>query len=541
MRSANFNDLENSVRFGEYLAYKNLISEDALREALRAQRFTKERIGRLLRDLGHLDQMGLNRSLWFFLKPECPYPLEELKEKVSSHSTYDLTSLLDKRPNKILLAQKDEKAIELVGTFYRDEVVESVEEKTGLRVSFFTIKPEAFSYLEKSALPDSKNKKELALVKKQDDDERLSVQGPYNTLFQEALRESAKSGASDVHMIPIECGVEIRFRVNGELKLWKSLTVEHQEPFIQAAKMALGLDLAISGRPQDGRASYRSLKTDVRVNALPTLYGDKVVLRLIPQEQKFDLNGMGLTSEALQTLKSAVSKKQGLVLISGPTGSGKTTTLYSLLSSLDRNRLNITTLENPVEMRLSGITQVDVGRARGISFADSLRALMRQDPDVILIGEIRDRETAEMALQAGATGHLVLSTIHANGAREVVDRLVNLRVERQSIQENLKLSAAQRLVRLLCPHCRIPLSPDELNRLGELYCEDTELWKKGPGCEACQHSGVIGRRPLLEYLFGADVERALKGAVGATNSMFNQVLGLAKKGEVCVYDALSFA
>ena len=251
-------------------------------------------------------------------------------------------------------------------------------------------------------------------------------------------------------------------RVFGDLMPYKRLSGRHQQGFVQEVKRVCNLSLAISNRPQDARLELRGMGLAIRASSLPALGGEKIVLRLLDTTLKFDLEATGLGNKSIMDLKDAVKEENGLILIVGATGSGKSRTLFSLLSELDWTKRNIVTLENPIEYSFTGITQIEVSKT--LSFADGLRAVLRQDPDVILVGEIRDFETADLCFKAAATGHLVLSTLHANGPREAIKRLQNIGVEPYMIESNLRFVASQRLIKKI---------------------------KQG---------NIVGRRPVMEYL-----------------------------------------
>ena len=252
-------------------------------------------------------------------------------------------------------------------------------------------------------------------------------------------------GASDIHYEPFDSLYVIRFRIHGVLSDWKTLGRSHAEAITAKLKSILNMDLSIVGRPQDSRASFSKRKLDIRASSFPVLGNtEKIVLRLQRQDEILSLEELELNPKAYQTLLYAIQKKEGLILISGPTGSGKTTTLYSLLHKMDQYGKNISTLEDPVEKKLLRINQANMRGHKNFGYFE--RALMRQDPDIVLVGEVRDPESAKLCMRLSATGHLVLSTIHANGALEVVERLKNLGIDNFSIKSNLRLSVAQRLV-----------------------------------------------------------------------------------------------
>jgi type IV pilus assembly protein PilB len=337
------------------------------------------------------------------------------------------------------------------------------------------------------------------LTETSNDDTRLAAFGAYTAVFRDAVQAAHAQGASDIHIEPTRSGVDIRFRVFGDMDIpWKSLGLEHRQSFINEVKRLVNLSIAVSGRPQDSRVSYAGLRLDLRVNLIPVLFGEKIVLRLLDLSRSFQLKDLNIDASAKDDLVSALRSKNGVILISGPTGSGKTTTLYTVLSSLDRRKLNIVTIEDPVEYSIAGINQTNVDSK--ISFAGALRAILRQDPDVILVGEIRDEETADLCFKAAATGHLVLSTVHANGAPEVIQRLLNLGVEKYLIENCLRYSAAQRLAKRLCPLCSVPADGDLVAGFGANDARRSANYRVcGSGCDECK-SGYVGRVLLFEYM-----------------------------------------
>lgn len=319
-------------------------------------------------------------------------------------------------------------------------------------------------------------------------DKSLLATSPCGIVINEVLRDAKLKNASDIHIEPTEHDVQIRFRIFGEMTLpQKNIPKFLQDVFLSDLKKILGLSIAISGRPQDSRASFSEYGIDVRANLLPTIYGEKVVLRILDLGRNFKLSSVGFSNQTVEDLKLALEEPNGVILISGPTGSGKTTTLYSLLNELGPQRKNIVTLEDPVEYRLKGMNQVQISPK--ISFGQGLRAILRQDPDIILVGEIRDEETADLCFKAASTGHLVLSTIHANGAREVCERLEKLGVEKYLLKSNLRFSAAQKLLPKICENCSSTIGSAEKAR----------VLKPTPGCNQCV-GGITGRIPILEYL-----------------------------------------
>lgn len=353
----------------------------------------------------------------------------------------------------------------------------------------------------------------------------------YGQLFRSCVRAAHAKGASDIHIEPTKLGVDIRFRVFGEMQPpWKQLSLDHKQSFVVAVKKETKLAIGVSGKPQDSRCAVEGVPVDLRVNLLPTLFGEKIVLRLLDAGREFGIENLGIPTNTLADMMAALNYRNGVVLISGPTGSGKTTTLYSLLCAIDRTRKNIVTLEDPVEYTIAGINQVRIDPK--VSFSGALRAVLRQDPDVILVGEIRDEETAQLAFKAAATGHLVLSTVHANGAVEVVGRLLGLGIDKDTLTENLRFSAAQRLVGRLCEHCAIgaPVTFSQYasevvdQPYGGKEIKDAKFRTRNEsGCEHC-HEGVRGRIPAIEYMNEAGISRLLEAGAGAARSPRSGVL-----------------
>lgn len=342
----------------------------------------------------------------------------------------------------------------------------------------------------------------ITVAKRRTSEQLLNSDGPYSRLLLDLVKKAKAKGASDIHIEPNESGVDLRIRIDGNLVLEKRIGLEHRESLVLEAKRVFGLAIGVSGRPQDGRVSLSEMRLDLRVSLLPTHFGEKVVMRLLNLDATFDLSNLGFMKNELEALERSTRFENGVVIVSGPTGSGKTRTLYALLQAIDPKRFNIVTLEDPIEYRIEGLNQVQVNRK--MTFADALRAVLRQDPDVILVGEIRDRETAKLCFEAAETGHLVLTTLHANGALEVVERLHGLGVERLVLESNLRLSIAQRLEQKVCEKCSLNPSDEvqewfhERNRQKGLSASWNLRQRNEQGCLFCC-SGVCGRAPILEW------------------------------------------
>ena len=328
--------------------------------------------------------------------------------------------------------------------------------------------------------------------------------------FLEKLLLSAKDiGSSDIHFEPYEHTCRVRFRLDGKLKEHYIIPLEEYPVIINQLKIKAGLDISEKRLPQDGRItvknhpdSYREDEFDIRVSSLPTLHGEKIVLRILSKDANhIYLEDLGFTKEELKTYKEAIKNPNGIVLISGPTGSGKTTTLYATLKLLNDDKTNIVTIEDPIEYTLEGINQVQLKENIGLDFASALRTFLRQDPDIIMVGEIRDVKTANMAIRAALTGHLVLSTIHTNSAWATISRLIDMGIPAFLIASTLNVSIAQRLVRKLCKDCKQEASISK-DILPENFSVPKGLLKHYTpiGCHNCYHTGYQGRKAIYEII-----------------------------------------
>jgi len=315
------------------------------------------------------------------------------------------------------------------------------------------------------------------------------------------LFAAVKVDASDIHIEPGSTGVRVRLRVDGMLRDYLDLPVWMKRQLTSRIKVLAQLDIAQQRVPQDGRIKARSRDgaIDLRVSTLPTQYGEKIVLRVLGSSRAPSLLDLGLSTPQLAAVDEALHQPQGLILVTGPTGSGKSTTLYSMLTRRQAPDVNVVTVEDPIERRLPGITQSQVSDKAGTTFGRYLRAILRQDPDVIMIGEIRDLESAEIAFQAALTGHLVLTTLHTNGTVEAIDRLLDIGVKPLMITSVTNLVLAQRLARLICPHCRVRYQPAHA-ATHKLGLDASSEFTRGRGCAACGQAGYRGRIGIFELL-----------------------------------------
>lgn len=329
---------------------------------------------------------------------------------------------------------------------------------------------------------------------------------PLVRLVDALLADAVKRGASDIHFEPEEGFYRIRYRIDGVLRQIRALHSNYSAGITVRLKVLSGMNIAENRAPQDGRISltYSGRQIDFRVAAQPTMHGEDIVLRVLDRKKGIvPLEKLGLHHDALSELKLMMSRPEGIILVTGPTGSGKTTTLYSIINYLASESVNIMTLEDPVEYPLPMIRQSSVNEAAKLDFANGIRSMMRQDPDIILVGEVRDADTAEMALRAAMTGHQVYSTLHTNSAVGAIPRLIDLEVPPSIMVGNIIGIVAQRLVRLLCPHCKEEYEPSEIEQILLGIDEDAEEIPnifRSSGCEKCEYIGYKGRISLLEIL-----------------------------------------
>jgi type IV pilus assembly protein PilB len=370
---------------------------------------------------------------------------------------------------------------------------------------------DVMSGLEESELAASQESKEQVNVSQL---EKIADDAPVVKLVNLMLVDAVKRGASDIHIEPYEKSFRVRYRIDGALYEVMTPPVQLRQAVISRVKIMAALDIAERRLPQDGRIKFKMGKDkemDYRVSVLPTLFGEKCVLRLLDKGNlQLDMTKLGFEPPTLAAFMHGIHKPFGLVLVTGPTGSGKTTTLYSALSELNKASENISTAEDPVEFNLPGINQVQMHESIGMTFAAALRAFLRQDPDVIMVGEMRDKETCEIGIKAALTGHLVLSTLHTNSAPATISRMLNMGIEPFLITSALNVIVAQRLVKKVCGGCRVPVVvPPQVLRDAQVPEADipTASLFRGTGCDLCSKTGHKGRIAIYEVMTATDAVR----------------------------------
>jgi general secretion pathway protein E len=363
----------------------------------------------------------------------------------------------------------------------------------------------------------------------------LASEAPIIRLVNRLIFNAVEQRASDIHFEPFENEFKARYRIDGVLHDVEAPPKRLQAAIISRVKIMAKLDIAERRLPQDGRIKLKiaDKEIDFRVSTIPTLFGESVVMRILDRDTLIlDLEKLGFPKDMFDQYMELISQPYGMILVTGPTGSGKTSTLYTTLAKINSPENKIITLEEPVEYQLNGVNQIQVTPKIGLTFANGLRSIVRQDPDIILVGEIRDRETAEIAIQSALTGHLLFSTLHTNDAAGAISRLLEMGVESFLLSSTLLGVLAQRLVRVICPHCKEPVMPEErLIRSMGISPEETEgiQFFAGKGCEECRYTGFRGRIAIFEYLpVDGDIRKEITNR--ATTEMIKDLA--AKKGMV---------
>ena len=508
-----------SVRLGELLVSKGLINAKQLEDALQEQKVSGNKLGSSLVKLGYIAE----KNLVAFLSRHYGVPAIDLSEAqidgevikmVPPDVVFKYQVVPIKRIGSTLrVAMSDPSNILAIDdikflTGCHVEVFVSTESTIKAAIDKFYDSTESLADIMDSM--DDSEKMELLEESEEVDIRELqqaSEDAPVIKLVNLILNEAIKRKASDIHLEPYERIFRVRFRTDGVLQEFMKPPMKLKNAIISRAKIMAKLDIAERRLPQDGRIKMKFGKDkemDFRVSVLPTLYGEKVVMRLLDKSNlQLDMTKLGFEEKPLSEFKESIHKPFGMVLVTGPTGSGKTTTLYSALAELNQISENISTAEDPVEFNLMGINQVQMHEEIGLTFASSLRSFLRQDPDIIMVGEIRDFETAEIAIKAALTGHLVLSTLHTNDAPSTINRLLNMGIEPFLVASSVNLIAAQRLARKICEFCKQPLqvSPQMLLNLGVPPDEVSAfVCYKGTGCARCSNTGYKGRIALYEVM-----------------------------------------
>ena len=508
-------------RVGDLLVSQGLITEAQLQEALKEARADGTRVGYQLVKLGHIKELDLTRILaQKYRVPAVDLKKLEIDDKVirllsaevaHKHQVIPLRRV-GRRLTVAMLDPSDNGAIDDLKFITRLEIDPVIAGE-------FTLKEHLEKHYEQieemtNFLSDFLTDEDLEFVDEEDEEDDVSVaalqaqveQAPVVKFINGLLTDAVKKGVSDIHIEPYEKEVRVRYRVDGALHEVMKPPFKMKAALTSRIKILSDLNIAERRVPQDGRIKLRMGRrvVDFRVSTLPVIFGEKIVLRILDKGNlTFDLGSFGFEPKAEADFMEAIMNPYGMVLVTGPTGSGKTTTLYSALSKVSTEEVNIMTAEDPVEYNLHGINQVLVRSDIGLGFAEALRAFLRQDPNIIMVGEIRDIETGSIAIKAALTGHLVLSTLHTNDAPSTVTRMIDMGLEPFNVAAALNLVTAQRLVRRVCTNCKVEARHDP-NELRSAHIPDDFIQRvtlyKGEGCDDCGGTGYKGRQGLYEVM-----------------------------------------
>ncbi len=515
-----------SVRLGELLTKASLISQDQLKEALKMQKETGGKLGETLIKLGFVSEEDITECLsQQFGVPSINLAHFEIDAGVIKLIPADVARKYNILPvNKtgatITIAMADPTNVFAMDdikfmTGYNVEPV--VASELGIKAAIDNYYGTTSSLELKKVMEDLQQSESADLEVLEEDEEMdlealadSAEEAPVVKLVNLILTDAIKRGASDIHIEPYEKEFRVRFRIDGILYEIMNPPLKLKDAMTSRMKILAKLDISEKRLPQDGRIKLKmklnekNKELDFRVSVLPTLFGEKIVMRLLDKENlRLDMTKLGFEQESLAKFEEAIFKPWGMVLVTGPTGSGKTNTLYSALAKVNSPEVNIMTAEDPVEFNLPGINQVQMKESIGLNFAATLRSFLRQDPNIIRVGEIRDFAPAEIAIKAALTGHLVLSTLHTNDAPSTINRLMNMGIEPFLVATSLLLIAAQRLARRICSNCKEPvdIQAQALLNLGFKKEEvGTFTVYKGRGCEKCNNTGYKGRVALIEVM-----------------------------------------
>lgn len=499
-----------TFRLGDLLVKVGAITDEQLKFALELQREKKKKLGDVLQDLEFVTQKQIIEALEFqlgipqvdlekyYIDPEIPRLVSE--EFARKHKLIPIK----KQGMTLHVAMSDPLNIIVINdleivTGYQVEARIATEADIDSAINTYFSKQTAEEAVEEFT-------KEFEVAEDEIDQNLLREinKAPVVRLVNTIIVQAAQSRASDIHIEPQEESLRIRFRVDGDLQEVMRPAKQTHGAIITRIKIMAKMNIAERRVPQDGRIELdvQGRDLDLRVSTIPTIYGEKVVIRMLDRSNFLrSVSELGLNKHEQDLFKDITKSTNGMILVTGPTGSGKSTTVYTLLSELNDSKKNVITVEDPVEYRMKGVIQSQVNHKAGFDFASGLKSMLRQDPDVIMVGEIRDRETAEIAVRAGITGHLVLSTLHTNSASQTINRLLDMKVEKYLLASSVVAIIAQTLVKKMCPNCKLPYMPDssDLATLGYDSSAELELYQSA-GCSVCKNTGYLGRTAVYEIM-----------------------------------------
>ena len=500
--------LDKSNEFvGRDLIKEGVITETQLDEAFKIQMKTKEAAESILIKLGYLTEDNIAYSI------SKRFKLEYIKLEISDIQTAAATNIpyiIAYRYNILPFKIENNNLYIACDRYPGPQIIENLRRLAGRPIIISIATTSNIHDMLDSLYKQNMNsvaEKNPILAMETMPDKESDLEKDVVKIVDDIIKKAIKERATDIHFEIEREKLRVRFRVDGILRERNMFPPDISPPLISRIKVLSNLDIAERRIPQDGGFTFVhssiGKEIDIRISILPNIWGEKAVLRLLPATKTdMTLESLGMKKDTIRDYLSLIKKPSGLILISGPTGSGKTTTLCSSLSLLNTPEVNVVTVEDPVEYKIGGVTQVQVDRAQKITFAKALRFILRQDPDIIMIGEIRDKETADIALQASLTGHLVLSTIHTNDSASALTRLIDMGCEPFLISSAVTGILAQRLVRINCKFCKKPFSPtqNELRKFNISHLSEDIEWFRGEGCGSCQNTGYKGRTGIFELL-----------------------------------------
>ncbi|MDQ7857218.1 MAG: type II secretion system ATPase GspE [Armatimonadota bacterium] len=542
MKPSSIKTARRRVRLGELLVEAGLISQAQLQQALEQQNATGERLGKVLVSMGLATQDSIARAVASQLG------IEYVNLQTATIPEDVLTALPEPliRRYQVVPVRLEEEALVLgmvdpldivalddIRRFVDRDIVQAAITPDGFQavVNRYPALESSLDQVIQEIRPSDVGEEEPSLDRLREVVEDAPVVRLVNLMLVQAVRQ----GASDIHVEPQERNLRIRYRIDGTLYNVMTAPKHVQAASTSRIKIMANMNIAERRVPQDGRIELRvdNREIDLRVSSIPTTYGEKVVMRILDKRAALvGIDKLGLMGPDERRFEALITKPYGIILITGPTGSGKTTSLYAILNRLNKTEVNIITIEDPVEYQLSGISQVQINPKAGLTFASGLRSFLRQDPDIIMVGEIRDEETARIAIHAALTGHLVLSTLHTNDAPGAVARLVDMGIEPFLVSSSVIGVVAQRLVRVLCPKCKEGYTPppEVVARYGLARPDEPPpTIYRAKGCEACNHIGYKGRIGLFEIMPMEDELRMLVVKSASADAIKRAAVGLGMR------------
>ncbi|WP_455539808.1 GspE/PulE family protein [Terrisporobacter sp.] len=519
--------IRNKRRLGDILVEAGKISNYELNQALQSQKILGKKLGEVLIELDILTEDEIIDAI-------------EMQTGIKKINLNEI--VFDRRVIKLIPENLCEKYILIPFGINENKIkvalsdplniyaIDDISISTGFEVeSYISNKGDIHKFVQLYYSSEQMNKAAEELSRESLEYKALDLEveeiddvknAPVVKMIEYLFRNAVEMRASDIHIEPFDKEVRIRYRIDGVLQTVNTLQKESLGPLVTRIKILADLNITEKRIPQDGRiiTEIDNQEVDLRVSILPVVNGEKVVIRILNRESfKIGKENLGMSYENLRKLEKIISKPNGIVLVTGPTGSGKSTTLYTILNELNSDEINIVTIEDPVEYTMKGINQVNVNSKNGVTFASGLRSILRQDPDILMIGEIRDEETAKVAVKSAITGHLVVSTLHTNDAPSSITRLIDMGVEPYLVSTSIVGVIAQRLVKKICENCKVSYEAEDYEK--EILNEDINkplILYKGCGCGYCNHTGYVGRTGIYEIM---EVTREHKDIITSTNNV----------------------